>query len=434
MFTDRGLGTPRDWETYVYSDTKPEPIRLLANPDRSMAAYRQSQGTDLHELFALHDKYVSIEDPTYSRAAHAIDRVVGAKPHEETHAILWNALVEKGLSVGFEEELSFFRVKIGAVSDKVMKSGHVGPVIIGGFGPLGPIGAHADSLGATLCDKDGTPLAVVHKRDVSSGAVLNHMGLKPFRAMLFIGHSGGYLPSPYLYIIAVFEGHEASSRSHSICWHPFQGTTFVRTWKPEFLEDVPMDFADAELLAVDDMAVLRKKGANESFAELPASLAGPCLALMKTGYTKEIVACKKASWSIIPDGAEYSFLSVSHKRPEEIMRLAKMREYSHLDLDFDSDYEVISLEPKKMPYDIPFGEVEVECVAVPIKNRKNPSAQLTVNGSTVLELRLRDTGYESLMAHAGLSALHGSLHYGDDDLPQLYVVWAKRRKTLTSSS
>lgn len=111
-----------------------------------------------------------------------------------------------------------------------------------------------------------------------------------------------------------------------------------------------------------------------------------------------------------------------------------MREYSHLDLDFDSDYEVISLEAKERPYDIPFGEVDVECIAVPIKNRKNPLARLTVNGTIVLELRLRDSGYEALMVHAGSRALHGSLHYGDDDLPQLYVVWAKRRKTLMGKS
>lgn len=430
MFTDRGLGTPRDWETYVYSDTKPEPIRLLTNPERLTTAYRQSKGTDLHELFALHDKYVSIEDLTYSRVAHAIDRFIGSGHQEEAHAILWNAMIEKGLTVAFEEELSYFRVKIGAVSDQVMESGYAGPVIIGGFGPLGPIGAYADSLGATLCDKDCAPLAVVHERDVSSGAVLSHMGLKSFRAILFIGHSGGYLPSPYLYIIAAFEEHEAACRPSSIYWHSFQDRTFVRTWKPEVLDDIPMNLMDTELLALDGMAALRKKGAREPFAELPASLAGPCLALMRTGYTKEIVTCEKTSWSITPSDAEYSFLSVNHKRPVEIMRLAKIRKYSHLDLDFDSDYEVISLEAKERPYDIPFGEVDVECIAVPIKNRKNPLARLTVNGTIVLELRLRDSGYEALMAHAGSSALHGSLHYGDDDLPKLYVVWAKRRKTL----
>lgn len=281
MFTDRGLGTPRDWETYVFSDTKPEPIRLLTNPVKSMAAYHQSRGTDLHELFALHDKYVSIEDPTYSRAAHAIDRFIGARPREETHAILWNAMIEKGLTVGFEEELSFFRVKIGAVSDQVMESGYAGPVVIGGFGPLGPIGAHADSLGATLCDKDGAPLAVVHERDVSSGVVLSHMGLKSFRAMLFIGHSGGYLPSPYLYIIAAFEEHEAAYRPSSIYWYSFQDRTLVRTWKPEVLDDVPMNLMDTELLAVDGMAVLRKKGAREPFAELPASPRWPMFSTHK---------------------------------------------------------------------------------------------------------------------------------------------------------
>ena len=117
-------------------------------------------------------------------------------------------------------------------------------------------------------------------------------------------------------------------------------------------------------------------------------------------------------------------VQITLRSPSEMRKLARFRDESGLDVRFEDDYEVIRLEPVDNPIEgIPFGDVVVEYIPIPLPGRKNPLVELHVNDVKIGSARYRDDQYTIYKERSGKRSRFARLHYDEHDVPYLDVIW-----------
>lgn len=167
---------------------------------------------------------------------------------------------------------------------------------------------------------------------------------------------------------------------------------------------------------------LSRQAYNYEFAKLPSALCEAFSKLVATAYPMTI-PCINRGMVRTGDGWA-SMVQITLRSPSEMRELARFRDESGLDVRFEDDYEVIRLEPVDNPIEgIPFGDVVVEYIPIPLPGRKNPLVELHVNDVKIGSARYRDDQYTIYKERSGKRSRFARLHYDEHDVPYLDVIW-----------
>lgn len=354
-------------------------------------------------------------------------------PGSESYAIFWNMLhkTQDGRFLDFGTKIHFYRFRRGDVSVPLSDgSVYEGTVRVGIERSIDFQSVSADKLPVVLYDKDLNVLAKVASYDWAAESVRRHIGDKAVNAMLFCEGGGTYHSTTFLYMVVVWNSdlhpykkyrghHPERPYRHSLNY-------FIRVTVPEAVSDLTVgEHFDAALIGDFGKVGLTRLGKNYRFADLPDKFGDALAHLVATGYPEFTLPC--VSHGSVRRGDDWTnLIEVLGINADEVERLAHFRRESSLDVRFDWTYETLRFESVDSPYDIPFGVVEAEYVAVPIPKRKNPLVELRVNGVTVQTARYRESrNYEHFKSLVGMKSVWARLHYDEKDAPYLNVIWSQ---------
>lgn len=356
----------------------------------------------------------------------------------ESYARLWTRMVEKQDSwerIPFGTRIYVYRFRRAEVS-RSLHEGDVfdGRVRVGVERTPDSQGIPSERLDVVIYGTDGTPLAKVSSRDWSAGDIRMRIGDVPEMAMLFCDTGGchGYM---FLYMVAAWYSDVHPYRFDVHRCVSDGGSVFITVDAPEALSDLTAGEAFHADLTMpswhDDERTLgiARRGSSHPFARLPRAYSDACSELERTGYRVSVPCVNHGS---VMRGKGYEcMVEVRGRRPEEMRRLAMFRRDSGLDVTFAWGYETMRLGRVERPYQIPFGPVTVEYAAVPIPHRKNPVVELRVGGVVIDSARYGDkqtyrgdSKYRVFKELAGRMSEWAELHYGEDDVPYLNVIWS----------
>lgn len=284
----------------------------------------------------------------------------------------------------------------------------------------------SDKLDVVIYDHDGGVIAKVRANDWSASDVRSHIGDTTDEAMLFCD-KGGHCNVMFLHMLVVWHSEECSYRRPS-----FNGSAFhypsliselVKVTAPEALSDLKVG-ESFEAVPLDHYGEigLSRQAYNYEFAKLPSALCEAFSKLAATAYPMTI-PCINRGMVRTGDGWA-SMVQITLRSPSEMRELARFRDESGLDVRFEDDYEVIRLEPVDNPIEgIPFGDVVVEYIPIPLPGRKNPLVELHVNDVKIGSARYRDDQYTIYKERSGKRSRFARLHYDEHDVPYLDVIW-----------
>ena len=365
------------------------------------------------------------------------DEPRAVKTGTESYAIVWNLLNDgrKYPRVSYGTKIYAYHFRLADVCNTIRDgSFYKGRVRIGveripNF-PTVP----SDKLDVVIYDHDGGIIAKVRASDWSAGEIRRHIGDTTDEAMLFCD-KGGHCNVMFLHMLVVwhsdvwpyhqpvFHGNRFSCGSHSI-------SELVKVTAPEALSDLKVG-ESFEAVPLDHYGEigLSRQAYNYEFAKLPSALCEAFSKLAATAYPMTI-PCINRGMVRTGDGWA-SMVQITLRSPSEMRELARFRDESGLDVRFEDEYEVIRLEPVDTPYkDIPFGDVVVEYVPIPLPGRKNPLVEFHVNGVKLDSARYGDgqringiCKYTLYKERSGKRSQFVRLHYDERDAPYLDVIW-----------
>lgn len=198
---------------------------------------------------------------------------------------------------------------------------------------------------------------------------------------------------------------------------------------PEALSDLTVgEFFDATPMDSLTEVRLTRVGKSVPFCTLPSKFGEALAHLAATGYPEMTLHC--VNHGQVPRYDKYvNMVEVLGANIEAMEKLTYFRRESGLDVRFDWVYETLRFEKVDVPYNVPFGVVETECVAVPIPKRKNPLFELRINGVLIDSAQYRkSSNYDHYKALAGMKSVWAKLHYDEKDIPYLDVIWNRGKE------
>lgn len=365
----------------------------------------------------------------------------------ELYAVFWGQMNEMmdERRIDFGTPLYLYRFRFAEVIDTLDDgSVYAGSIRVGidriGESQFTP----AESLDVVLYDKKLNVLAKIAPKDLSSGNIRQRIGDFAKDALLFCDrpYRRGAV---YLYMVAAWASEKYQRDFYPSFYRPnerrvsntylYRGSyqsachDFIEVMAPEALSDLAVGerFEAVPVRCPGGVGLTRIEN-NYSFTTLPSELGEALKHLISTGYEEPSFSCINHGTVPQSNGTEQNLIEVESEHDASAMEeLARFRYWSTLDVRFSGDYETLILEKQEKPYDIPFGIVIVECVAVPLPHRINPLIELRVNGTLIHSYKYReDARYSRLKERAGMTSLWAKLHYDDDDTPYLNIIWKLR--------
>lgn len=402
---------------------------------------------------ALYDVNTCVPSGTLNRfITHDIFNAPRAvKAGTESYAVVWNLLNEgRGwprVSYGTKIYAYHFRLAdvCNTIHDGLPYKGRVrvGVERMPNF-PTVP----SDKLDVIIYDCDGGVVAKVRASDWSASNVRRHIGDTTTECMLFCD-KGGHCNVMFLHMLVVWHSDEWPYREPSFNRSVFHYSPLiselVKVTAPEALSDLKVgENFDAVPLDEYHGIGLSRQGYSYKFAELPSALCEAFSKLAATAYPMTIPCINRG---MVRTGDGWAdMVEITFRSPSAMKELTRFRDESGLDVRFDDEYEVIRLEPVDTPYkDIPFGDVVVEYVSIPLPGRKNPLVEFHVNGVKLDSARYGDgqringiCKYTLYKERSGKRSRFARLHYDERDVPYLDVIWnlneTGNRKTVDSHS
>lgn len=358
----------------------------------------------------------------------------------ESYAILWTQLNESKdeRNIEFGTRLYAYRFRFAEVIDTYDDgSVYAGPIRVGIERLPETQFLSAERLDVVLYDKKMNVLAKIAPNDWGAGNIRQRIGDLANDALLFCDRSGQH-SAVHLYMVASWSSETDPAEFHPVFYEPKKrlASTLYRycyvsgVIAQEALSDLSVgERFDAVPVECSGGVGLARIGRSYPFATLPREFSDALSHLVATGYEDVRLLCVHRG--IVPqrDGSEQSIVEVRAEYGAAAMEnLARFRYWSRLDVRLGGDYETLILDKVEKPYDVPFGIVTVEYVAVPIPHRKNPLIELKVNDMLVDSAKYGDgSKYSDFKKHVGLRSLWAKLHYDDDDTPYLNIIWKLRR-------
>lgn len=357
------------------------------------------------------------------------DEPRAVKTETESYAIIWNLLNDghKYPRISYGTKIYAYHFRLADVCNTIHDGlPYKGRVRIGVERMPNFPTVPSDKLDVVIYDHDGGVIAKVRANDWSASDVRSHIGDTTDEAMLFCD-KGGHCNVMFLHMLVVWHSEECSYRRPS-----FNGSAFhypsliselVKVTAPEALSDLKVG-ESFEAVPLDHYGEigLSRQAYNYEFAKLPSALCEAFSKLAATAYPMTI-PCINRGMVRTGDGWA-SMVQITLRSPSEMRELARFRDESGLDVRFEDDYEVIRLEPVDNPIEgIPFGDVVVEYIPIPLPGRKNPLVELHVNDVKIGSARYRDDQYTIYKERSGKRSRFARLHYDEHDVPYLDVIW-----------
>lgn len=353
------------------------------------------------------------------------------------YAVAWQLLIEnkRYCNIPYGTDVHIFRFRRVGVSP-VLTAGETysGKVRIGVDRPSNLQNIPSEKLDVVIYDGELNVLAKVASYDWSAGDLRMHIGDTAEDAVMFCG-KGGWHSCEFLYMAVVWHSDLqpykfARDRFKFSC----QSRYFLKVDAPEALSDLMVgECFYADLLDMHDGSFgLTRSGFNYRFADVPNSYGEAVSSLKQTGYPKSDITCM-CHGKVVDGVNEIDMVEVLGMPDADIKMLARFRRESGLDLRYDDDYETLHLPKVEAPLPLPFDIVRVKYVSVPLAGRKNPAVEFRINDIVIDSAKYHDgqkLGHESkynlMLERSGKESVWARLHYDENDIPYLNIVWELR--------
>lgn len=346
----------------------------------------------------------------------------------QCYAVLWQAMQygDEWKRLQYGEPISLYRFRFAEVCDSLFNSdNYLGVARVGTTRPLSAACVPADSLGVSIYDKDGMPLASIDSSDWAACSIRRHIGDIADTALLFCGY-GGWYGWHFLYLAASWRSSKSKrgARMFSTYGRGAVSRYYAKVTAPESLSDLAagQQFEASLVQHFGGTFGLSRHGFDYEFGDLPQEFTEPYQKLAETGY-RMVVQCFNYAQAWNGSNIE-PLVEISGLTPSTAYLLAAIRRESKLDVTPGWHYEKLTIPRVSSPYPFPFDSVKVEYVATPLEGRKNPLIKLLVNGTAVETFRYRERRrYDAVLDRVGMKSIWARLHYSENDQPFLYVVW-----------